>query len=131
MTAPIEETRTSPAHDDATLHAMAELERRREAGEPILPVKVTRHYRRLVEEEVAGLGRTGGPLHSVVYPRPDRFDPACRGQVDQFDFGCNLRAGGCQGADARTIFGKLEFGIAGINFDQQFAARDFFAIADW
>ena len=89
MAAPTDRTRASPAEDAPTLRAMAELERRRQAGEPILPVRITPHYRALVEAEVAALGRTGGPLHSVVYPRADRFKRVARGEHVNFadDFG--------------------------------------------
>ncbi|MEX0885226.1 MAG: radical SAM protein [Phycisphaeraceae bacterium] len=75
----------SPAQESAVL----ELNQLREQGVPLLPVKVPRHYRRLVEAEIAALGRTGGPLHAVVYPKADRFSTFAPGEVTNFveDFG--------------------------------------------
>ncbi|MEX0654843.1 MAG: radical SAM protein [Phycisphaeraceae bacterium] len=75
----------SPAHEPAVV----QLNQLREQGVPLLPVKVPRHYRQLVEEEIATLGRTGGPLHSVVYPKADRFHTFAPGEVTNFveDFG--------------------------------------------
>lgn len=75
----------SPAHEPAVV----QLNQLREQGVPLLPVKIPRHYRQLVEEEIATLGRTGGPLHSVVYPKADRFHTFAPGEVTNFveDFG--------------------------------------------
>lgn len=39
----------------------------------ILPIKVTPHYQRLVDAELATLGQPGGPLYRVVYPDPERL----------------------------------------------------------
>ncbi|MEM7538551.1 MAG: hypothetical protein AAF639_40665, partial [Chloroflexota bacterium] len=33
----------------------------------LLPIKVTPHYRKLVEKEVETLGRTGGPLYNLIF----------------------------------------------------------------
>ena len=69
--------------------AVIQLNQLREQGVPLLPVKVPQHYRRLVEREVEVLGRTGGPLYAVVYPKADRFHTFAPGEVTNFveDFG--------------------------------------------
>ena len=69
--------------------AVVRLNQLRAEGTPLLPVKVPRHYRQLVEEELALLGRTGGPLYRVVYPTDDRFTTFAPGEVTNFveDFG--------------------------------------------
>ena len=50
----------------------------------LLPIKVTPHYQRLVQEEVATLGRTGGPLYRVVYPMDDRLSVRAEYEVPDF-----------------------------------------------
>jgi lysine 2,3-aminomutase len=41
--------------------------------EHLLPIRVTPHYRRLVEEEIAALHGTFGPLYKVAYPTRERL----------------------------------------------------------
>jgi lysine 2,3-aminomutase len=50
----------------------------------LLPIKVTPHYQQLVEEEVATLGRTGGPLYRVVYPTAERLEVRSPHEVPDF-----------------------------------------------
>lgn len=64
--------------------ALTQLRELRRRGEPILPIKVPPHYRRLVERERALLGRTDGPLNSVVYPKSDKFTAFAPGEVVNF-----------------------------------------------
>lgn len=40
----------------------------------ILPIKVTPHYAKMVQEEYRVLGQSGGPLYRVVYPTPERLE---------------------------------------------------------
>ena len=82
-------TNTSSPASLAHEPAVVQLNQLREQGVPLLPVKIPRHYRQLVDNEIAILGRTGGPLHSVVYPKADRFHTFAPGEVTNFveDFG--------------------------------------------
>jgi len=50
----------------------------------ILPIKVTSHYEKLVQEEYATLGHTGGPLYRVVYPTSDRLEIRAPHEVPDF-----------------------------------------------
>lgn len=50
----------------------------------ILPIKVTPHYGRLVQEEFQALGRGGGPLYRVVYPTPERLEVQIGHEVPDF-----------------------------------------------
>jgi len=50
----------------------------------VLPIKVTAHYQRLVEEEITTLGRTGGPLYRVVYPTAARLEMRVAHEVPDF-----------------------------------------------
>lgn len=50
----------------------------------ILPIKVTPHYGRLVQEEYETLGCAGGPLYRVVYPAADRLDIQVSHEVPDF-----------------------------------------------
>jgi KamA family protein len=50
----------------------------------LLPVRVTPFYRRLVEEEVAALGGTHGPLYKVVYPTEARISDRAPGETKEF-----------------------------------------------
>jgi KamA family protein len=50
----------------------------------LLPIKVTPHYQRLVQEEVDALGETGGPLYRVVYPMPERLNVRLPSEVPDF-----------------------------------------------
>ena len=85
---------TDPTHGDASLNAMIvevtapsamdQLDRLRAAGYPILPVKVSRRYGRLVNEEIELLGRQGGPLYNIVYPKHDKFQVRAPGEVVNF-----------------------------------------------
>jgi lysine 2,3-aminomutase len=52
--------------------------------EGLLPVRVTPHYRRLVEEEVRALNSTGGPLYKVAFPVPERLTVRAPGEVSDF-----------------------------------------------
>jgi len=40
--------------------------------ESLLPIKVTSFYRKKIEEEIAALGHTEGPLHRVAYPSREK-----------------------------------------------------------
>lgn len=50
----------------------------------LLPIKVTSHYQKLVQEEVERLGHTGGPLYKVVYPTDDRLNLRVDHEVPDF-----------------------------------------------
>ncbi|MGC9454067.1 MAG: radical SAM protein [Phycisphaerae bacterium] len=71
------------------LPAFDRLRELRRSGEPILPVKATSRYRRLVQRELRELGEPEGPLYSVVYPRQDKFSTFAPGEkvnfVEDFD----------------------------------------------
>lgn len=61
--------RTTPADQrllDEAFRTLAVRER-------LLPVKVSRFYRAKVDEEIAALGHTEGPLHRTVHPPRERF----------------------------------------------------------
>lgn len=61
--------RTTPAEQAALDARFAELARR----ERLLPIKVTAFYQAKLDEEVAALGHTDGPLHRLVRPPRERF----------------------------------------------------------
>ncbi len=71
------------ARDDFRL---AEIEQQKLGmeGAAVLPVKVTPHYRQLVEREMEILGQAGGPLYCVAYPKPDRFTTKAPGEVSNY-----------------------------------------------
>ena len=73
-------TTTSRTRDPAIIR----LNQLRSRGVPLLPVKVPRHYRELVEAEISSLGWTGGPLYSVVYPTNERFNSFVPGEATNF-----------------------------------------------
>jgi lysine 2,3-aminomutase len=50
----------------------------------LLPVRVTPHYRRLIEEEITALGNTTGPLYKVAYPTYERIAVRAEGEVKDF-----------------------------------------------
>jgi KamA family protein len=50
----------------------------------LLPVQVTPHYQRLVDEELARLGTTDGPLFKIVYPTRERMRVRAPGEVRDF-----------------------------------------------
>lgn len=50
----------------------------------ILPIKVTPHYEKLVQEEYKALGHADGPLHRVVYPTPERLKTRIFEEVPDF-----------------------------------------------
>jgi len=50
----------------------------------ILPIKVTSHYEKLVQEEYEALGHTGGPLYRVVYPTSERLEVRLPHEVPDF-----------------------------------------------
>lgn len=50
----------------------------------ILPIKVTPHYDKLIQEEYAALNAQGGPLYRVVYPSQDRLDVKTEHEVPDF-----------------------------------------------
>ena len=52
--------------------------------ESLLPIKVTGFYRRKIEEEVAALGHTEGPLHRVAYPSREKIEVRAPGEVADF-----------------------------------------------
>ena len=50
----------------------------------LLPIKVTHHYQKLVQEEVETLGHRGGPLYKVVYPTDERLNLRLAHEVPDF-----------------------------------------------
>ena len=50
----------------------------------LLPIKVTAFYRAKLEEELAVLGHTDGPLHRIVYPSAERMAVRAPGEVADF-----------------------------------------------
>jgi len=50
----------------------------------VLPIKVTPHYEKMVQEEYDVLGRSGGPLYRVVYPTSDRLEIRTPHEVPDF-----------------------------------------------
>jgi lysine 2,3-aminomutase len=50
----------------------------------ILPIKVTPHYDKMVQEEYEVLGHRGGPLYRVVYPTSDRLEMRVPHEVPDF-----------------------------------------------
>ncbi|MBI3419983.1 MAG: radical SAM protein, partial [Proteobacteria bacterium] len=47
----------------------------------LLPVKVTPFYKKKIDEEIATLGHTGGPLYRAMYPVEERFTLRAPGEV--------------------------------------------------
>lgn len=66
--------------DAELLNRFAEVARR----ENLLPLRVTPYYRSLVEEELAVLKNTNGPIYKVVYPTPERLNVRAPGEVRDF-----------------------------------------------
>ncbi len=61
----------------------------------LLPIKVTAFYRAKLEEELAALGHTDGPLHRIVYPSAERMAVRAPGEVKDFvDDRSNMAPGG-------------------------------------
>lgn len=56
----------------------------RASGVPLLRVKIPPHYEGLVKDEIAILGRRGGPLYLVAYPGPGRFSVSAPGEVASY-----------------------------------------------
>jgi len=52
--------------------------------ESLLPIKVTSFYRKKIEEEIAALGHTEGPLHRVAYPSKEKIEVRAPGEVADF-----------------------------------------------
>jgi len=52
--------------------------------ESLLPIKVTSFYRKKIEEEIAALGHTEGPLHRVAYPSREKIEVRAPGEVADF-----------------------------------------------
>jgi len=52
--------------------------------ESLLPIKVTSFYRKKIEEEIAALGHTEGPLHRVAYPSQEKIEVRAPGEVADF-----------------------------------------------
>src|ERR1041384_2470244 len=52
--------------------------------ELLLPIKVTKFYRKKIEEEIAVLGHTEGPLHRVAYPSREKIEVRVPGEVADF-----------------------------------------------
>ncbi|CAK0765791.1 Lysine 2,3-aminomutase YodO family protein [Gammaproteobacteria bacterium] len=50
----------------------------------VLPIKVTTHYEKLVNEEYQTLGNSGGPLYRAVYPDIDRLKTKIYHEVPDF-----------------------------------------------
>ncbi|WP_181708580.1 radical SAM protein [Chthonobacter rhizosphaerae] len=66
---PADVSRTTPAEQaalDARYDALARAER-------LLPIKITGFYRRKLDEEIAALGHTDGPLNRAARPPRERF----------------------------------------------------------
>jgi len=51
------------------------------ARDRLLPIKVPAFYQRKLDEELAALGHTEGPLHRMVRPTRERFAPPAGGEV--------------------------------------------------
>jgi lysine 2,3-aminomutase len=62
------------------LNQFAEVAKR----ENLLPLRVTPYYQKLVEEELAVLKNTNGPIYKVVYPTPERLKVRAPGEVKDF-----------------------------------------------
>ncbi|WP_242689407.1 4Fe-4S cluster-binding domain-containing protein [Photorhabdus cinerea] len=54
------------------------------ARDHLLPIKVTRFFQQKINEEVAALGHTEGPLHRMVYPTKERLLVRAPGEVADF-----------------------------------------------
>ncbi len=52
--------------------------------EHLLPIKITQFYQRKIDDEVAALGHTGGPLHRSAYPSVERLEVRAPGEVADF-----------------------------------------------
>lgn len=52
--------------------------------ESLLPIKVTGFFRKKIEEEIAALGHTEGPLHRVAYPSREKIEVRAPGEVADF-----------------------------------------------
>ncbi|MCI5177961.1 MAG: 4Fe-4S cluster-binding domain-containing protein [Candidatus Electrothrix sp. AW3_4] len=50
----------------------------------ILPIKVTPHYKKLVQEEYEALGQKNGPLYRAVYPSEERLNIQVSHEVPDF-----------------------------------------------
>lgn len=66
--------------DTEVLNQFAEIAKR----ENLLPVRVTPYYRSLVDEELAVLKNTQGPIYKVVYPTAERIGLRVPGEVKDF-----------------------------------------------
>jgi len=64
--------------------AVRKLEELRAEGEALLPVKVSPRYQKLLEQEFNILESTDGPLHTVAYPKAERFNTFVPGEVQNF-----------------------------------------------
>lgn len=53
-------------------------------NENLLPVKVTRFFKKKIDEELAALNHTEGPLHRIVYPSRDKVSVRAPGEVRDF-----------------------------------------------
>ncbi|WP_434524781.1 radical SAM protein [Photorhabdus asymbiotica] len=54
------------------------------AYDNLLPIKVTRFFQQKIDEEVAALGHTEGPLHRMIYPTKERLLVRAPGEVADF-----------------------------------------------
>jgi lysine 2,3-aminomutase len=52
--------------------------------EALLPIKVSNFYQRKIDEEVAAIGSTDGPLHRVAYPSQERILLKAPNEVPDF-----------------------------------------------
>lgn len=71
------DNRTSAAEQTGLDTAYAALA----ARDRLLPIKVPAFYQRKLDEELAVLGHTEGPLHRMVRPTRERFAPPAGGEV--------------------------------------------------
>src|ERR1700684_4213964 len=53
------------------------------SSERLLPIKVTKYYQGLIDEEVGVLGH-GGPLHRTAYPSEERLTVRAPGEHPDF-----------------------------------------------
>lgn len=59
----------------------------------ILPIKITPHYEKMVQEEYQVLGRNGGPLYRAVYPDLDRLTQTSHEVIDFVEDRSNMPHG--------------------------------------
>ncbi len=95
-------------HEDPTIVNLRDEYRIVAREHHLLPVKVPKHYRALVEEERAAIG-TDGPLHRAVFPTRERLTLSAPGEVADFVDDKGNMPSGTDGAIIRKYNNRILF----------------------